>query len=305
MAKTTYNSLTTTNILEEGTVASLGNSIILNDNLDSMNHIAHNSYNRFMNRQNRIISNINITLCLEGTIHTHQNLVPYHLKRGDVVLARSGSIGEFNGMSDDAKLALIVVDNNFYFPIFTSSGSPDLQNLTLKHPVIHLPEEDFEICFGIYQMLKKKLTLGQSPDFIHEIARGLVQALIFNIYAAMVTEKKQQSLKTLGIDRKQYIYDHFIEAVQQHYSRERSTKFYADLLCITPKYLSQVVYKVSGNYAQDYIRDFVIAQAKALLKTREYTVQQICDILNFNSLSFFSKYFKNATGVSPAQFQNS
>lgn len=305
MTKRTYNSLTTTSILDEGSVASLGNSIILNDNIHSDLHIAPNSYNRFMNRQNRIISNISITLCLEGTIDTHQNLVPYHLTKGDIVLARSGTIGEFNGMSDDAKFALIVVDNNFYFPIFTGVGSPDLQNLTLKHPVCHLPEDDFKICFHIYEMLKEKLKQSQAPIFINEIARGLVQALIFNIYAAIVTEEKRMESKSPGIDRKRYIYDHFMEAVQQHYSRERDTKFYADLLCISPKYLSQVVYKVSGNYAQDHIREFVISEAKALLKTREYTVQQICDILNFNSLSFFSKYFKNATGLSPIQYQNS
>lgn len=57
--------------------------------------------------------------------------------------------------------------------------------------------------------------------------------------------------------------------------RERSISYYADKLCVTSKYLSQVVYKVSGRFAGDWITDFVILEAKALLKSRKYTVQQI------------------------------
>lgn len=85
--------------------------------------------------------------------------------------------------------------------------------------------------------------------------------------------------------------------------RERSISYYADKLCVTSKYLSQVVYKVSGRFAGDWITDFVILEAKALLKSRKYTVQQIADKLNFANQSFFGKYFKDKVGCSPSEYQ--
>ena len=95
----------------------------------------------------------------------------------------------------------------------------------------------------------------------------------------------------LGDVYKRQIYDSFIKEIQKNYTKERSISYYADLLCITPKYLSQVVRKVSGRFAGDWINDFVILEAKALLKSRKYTIQQVADMLNFANQSFFGKYF--------------
>ena len=53
----------------------------------------------------------------------------------------------------------------------------------------------------------------------------------------------------------------------------------------------------------DWITDFVILEAKAMLKSRKYTVQQIADALNFANQSFFGKYFKDKVGCSPTQYQ--
>ena len=72
---------------------------------------------------------------------------------------------------------------------------------------------------------------------------------------------------------------------------------------LTPKYLSQVIYQASGRHAGEWIKDYVILEAKILLKSGKYTVQQVGDMLNFANASFFGKYFKAATGCSPKQFQ--
>lgn len=82
-------------------------------------------------------------------------------------------------------------------------------------------------------------------------------------------------------------------------------QFYADRLCLTPKYLSQVVHAVSGRHAGDWIRDYVILEAKALLKSGQYTIQQVSDMLNFANQSFFGVYFKKAVGCSPTVYKES
>ena len=65
-----------------------------------------------------------------------------------------------------------------------------------------------------------------------------------------------------------------------------------------------MVYAVSGRHAGDWIRDYVILEAKALLKSRKYTIQQISDMLNFANQSFFGVYFKKEVGCSPKAYQN-
>ena len=94
-----------------------------------------------------------------------------------------------------------------------------------------------------------------------------------------------------------------MEDVQKYYKHERNINFYADLLCITPKYLSKLIYKVSGYYAGDHIDHYVIAEAKQLVRSRNFSIMQISEMLNFTSQSYFGRYFKKATGYSPMQYQ--
>jgi YesN/AraC family two-component response regulator len=91
--------------------------------------------------------------------------------------------------------------------------------------------------------------------------------------------------------------------VQTHYREQRGLDFYADKLCITPKHLSKVIKAISDKPANDWIDEHVVLEAKALLKSTNMTIEQISDELNFPSQSFFGKYFKRVTGMSPKEYK--
>jgi AraC-like DNA-binding protein len=80
---------------------------------------------------------------------------------------------------------------------------------------------------------------------------------------------------------------------------------YADQLYLTPKYFSKVIKDNSGASASEWIDNYVILEAKALLKSTNMTILQISDELNFPSQSFFGKYFKRVVGVSPKEYRES
>lgn len=84
---------------------------------------------------------------------------------------------------------------------------------------------------------------------------------------------------------------------------ERSVTFYAEQLCITPKYFSSLVKKLSGKSAAQWIDNYVILEAKNLLKYSDMSIQEIAYRLNFSTQSFFGKYFKHQTGLSPTQYR--
>jgi len=91
--------------------------------------------------------------------------------------------------------------------------------------------------------------------------------------------------------------------VQSHYKEERSLEFYADKLCLTCKYISKVIKETSGKTANDIIDEHVALEVKALLKSTNMTIDQISETLNFPSQSFFGKYFKRITGISPKEYK--
>jgi AraC-like DNA-binding protein len=79
--------------------------------------------------------------------------------------------------------------------------------------------------------------------------------------------------------------------VKENFKEQREVGFYANKLCLTPKYLSKVIRDSSGSSAGEWIDNYVALEAKALLKSTNMTIQQISEELNFPSQSFFGKYF--------------
>lgn len=95
----------------------------------------------------------------------------------------------------------------------------------------------------------------------------------------------------------------FLAEVKEHSRRERKVLFYADRLCISVGHLSAVVKRVSGKSPGEWIDNYVTEEARAMLKGTSLTVQQISHELGFPSQSFFGKFFKRVTGLSPKEYR--
>ena len=87
-------------------------------------------------------------------------------------------------------------------------------------------------------------------------------------------------------------------------NRVEAIERYADKLCLTPNYLSGVVKEYTGKTATEWVNDFVIVEAKIMLKDTKLSVQEISDRLNFPDQSTFGKYFKKIVGISPKAYRD-
>lgn len=92
--------------------------------------------------------------------------------------------------------------------------------------------------------------------------------------------------------------------MQKNYKHERSVKWYSDRLCLTPKYLSEIVKQASGRTARQWLMAFVLIEIKSLLRNTDYSIKQIAQEMNFSSQSSFGKYFHHATGLAPKEYRN-
>ena len=105
------------------------------------------------------------------------------------------------------------------------------------------------------------------------------------------------------LDRSKVIFDRFIGVVSEYHTQERGVAFYADKLCLTPKYLSKLVKAASGRSAPDWIDAYVMLEAKNMLKYSDIPIKEIVSRLNFPNPSTFHKFFKAKAGLTPLQYR--
>ncbi len=247
-----------------------------------------------------IINFTMVLFCTQGSMCVQLNLKEYRLKPHDTLIVLPGSIGQCKEFSPDCQVAIIAGLGNNLFNDNNSPHSILFRKHLINWPQIHISSNELQEFLVIYHLMRRKIEQPDS-EFTREALIGFMQVLTANGYQWLSRHYKNiQNNK--NANRQQQLFDNFLSLVQKHYGEQRRIGFYANKMCLTPKYLSQVIHQVSGRYAGDWIDDYVILEAKALLKSKKYTIQQICDTLNFSNTSFFGKYFKEAVGCSPRRY---
>lgn len=282
------------------------NEVFITDNLDS-NGKDNNIHERIKKSQFitssypfKIKFSVAI-LCLEGSIEIRSNMTEYKLACNDIVIVPAGTIGQYNNISKDCKIVIVAFSMDFLNTNFGSHNSLLNHNLIFKLPIITLNNYEIAEFINIYSNIKKYIK-DENETYKNEIISNYINIFQYYYYRLLIKYGKFGSNENKN--RKNRIFDQFMGLLEEYHCKERKIGFYADKLCLTAKYLSQVILEVSGRHASEWIRDFVILEAKALLKSEQYTVQQISDMLNFANQSFFGVYFKKAVGCSPLTYQN-
>ena len=133
-----------------------------------------------------------------------------------------------------------------------------------------------------------------------EIVIYLISSL-FLFLDDMIADEAEKDCKHT---RSETICRDFLLLVSEHHKEQHTVKFYADRLCLSSKHLALTIKTVMGQSASKVINSFIIQQAKSLLRYTDKTVQEIGYELNFSTQSFFGKYFKQHTGMSPGEYRS-
>lgn len=242
-----------------------------------------------------------VIIVFSGSMHYRINLEELWAYSNDLITVQKGAIGEFLHSSPDLQVAVIAFSNELFHMNDHLEVAMKMQQMLYENPVKHLSAESLKEIRMVYELMKKKIIENDNP-FRKEILQGYVRALMYTILHKLL-ETLQQVPEHIQNNRQHEIYMQFIREVQRNYQKERSVAYYADRLCITPKYLSQTVQKASGRLAGEWISEYVILEAKALIKSHCYTIQQISEMLHFPNPSFFGRYFKKKVGCTPKAYQ--
>lgn len=239
-------------------------------------------------------------VCLKGRCKMNINLQEYELSESMLGMVLPDQIVQQEKCSEDFSGLFIAISKGFI-----DGGLPTMQQLfplfflIKERPCVHLTPEDLQSFREYHSFLWSKVKLKDHP-YRTEITQGLLLALFYEIYKIYQGHDIQERVSK---SRKEDLFERFLRCISESYKEERSVSHYAGKMFLTSKHLSTVVKDVSGKTAGEWIDDLVILEAKALLKSSELSVQEIADELHFSNQSFFGKYFKRLTGVSPKEYR--
>lgn len=254
----------------------------------------------------RIPSRLNaliIGVGTEGETSLTSNLQEFRLKKDSLFIFSPKHILQVQS-NNRFKAHLIVIAPDFLkrinidtkrmTPLFLQFGSL---------PCMELTHAESQSLRSFISMVEQELK-GSETDFSSEIIGGLIAATIYkvgDILTHYLTEHPE--VDSPIHNRAEEYFRQFTELLGEHYKHERSVGFYARQLCITPKYLTTLIKRISGKSVSEWIDNYVILEAKTLLKYSNMSVQEIAYYLNFPNQSFFGSYFKRNAGMSPSQYK--
>lgn len=254
---------------------------------------------RFPSRLNALI----IGVGTEGETSLTSNLQEFRLKKDSLFIFSPKHILQVQS-NNRFKAHLIVIAPDFLkrinidtkrmMPLYLQFGSL---------PCMELTHAESQSLRSFISMVEQELK-GSETDFSSEIIGGLIAATIYkvgDILTHYLTEHPE--VDSPIHNRAEEYFRQFTELLGEHYKHERSVGFYARQLCITPKYLTTLIKRISGKSVSEWIDNYVILEAKTLLKYSNMSVQEIAYYLNFPNQSFFGSYFKRNAGMSPSQYK--
>lgn len=238
-----------------------------------------------------------LVLCAGGRCRISINLKIYEIVENDLIVLFSGSIVHVSQRSDDLSLRAAGFSTDFLKGV-PQSVVP-LYPYMFHNPVLLLSHEDADMLADYFDRLREKAT-RQNHLYTREITLQLLLLMFFEISALYQAKHPKDNRR---LTRNEEIFKRLMQLIMRHYREQRATAFYARELCLTPKYLASVVKKISNRSVAEWIAEAVILDAKTQLRTSQMTVQQIANYLNFPNPSFFGRFFKKHTGMTPKAYR--
>lgn len=166
------------------------------------------------------------------------------------------------------------------------------------HPSFHLDDEGLRLMEADFRLFRYRLSLSGDP-FRREALGRVMQIFLYDLWTVY-----RQGLSLMETtDNAARIFLRFLELVQREVRSNREPAYYADRLCITSKYLSQVCREVTGLPASEWITYYAAFELVSLLNDTSKTLTEISDLMNFSSLPYFSRYVKKVLGKTPSEYR--
>jgi AraC-like DNA-binding protein len=238
-----------------------------------------------------------MNLLVRGEIKAHINHQLYEMKAPCFSSILINQVLSVDDASEDMMQYMLSYSPQFAEDLHLNF-SGDAHVRAYMRPVFPLTEPQTQVVLHYLNLLREVV---HTPDVsnVREVALNLVRSMVYFVYG--MYDNSFSKLYTPS--RSEELSGRFLALVEKHCHEHHSIDWYANELCLSSKYISNVVKKVIGRSSGDCITYNLIRQAKILLLNTALPVQDIADRLGFKNQSHFGTFFRRAVGASPRAFR--
>lgn len=239
-----------------------------------------------------------------GAAEMEVNLLNVKVNAPCVVRIRPGEVVQLKYVTDDFDASFLVLSGRVHDHLLLSLHDAGVSAAARVASVAAVSANDVEAYHELYADLKSLMEETENPYRLQAMVHRVLGFYFRTGYRCFQEQREAGSAMQTSFRRNPLV-DRFLLLVQQSFKSERMIEYYASQLGVTPKHLSRVLKQSTGFTAADWIKNYILLEAKVMLKSSNLTMGQISQQLNFPSQSFFAKFFKNCTGMTPKQYRNS
>ena len=274
----------------EGSV-SLDNDLMLSDCINKAP----------MPKDPRKMTFILIGLCTKGQLRYRIDGKEQVITEGDILIVSEHQVIDGYNPSPTMEGLCIMMSVNFFHEIIKSVH--DVSSLFVfarTQPVLKLKQRECDVFKEFFYVIKKKIN-DTNNFFRKDLIRTLLLAMFYDVGNIIYRVRNFGKVQVPS----EKLFTRFLRLVQTNCKRERRVSWYAQQLCISPKYLSLVVKRISGRTALEWIENYVTMELRVALKNSTRSIKEIAEDMNFPNQSFLGKYFKEHVGMTPSEYRKS
>ncbi|MDE6810798.1 MAG: helix-turn-helix domain-containing protein [Muribaculaceae bacterium] len=239
-------------------------------------------------------------ICTEGVGHFNYIGRNFEISRNEIaVISRPQLVSAI--MSDECfRCEFIAAPDKFLHNLLPANNYSIQGSVSLfDNPIIKVSDIDASRFRADLVNIRNRID-NIDHQFYQELMGSLLQTMVYDLFDFHA--KTNENILTT--DRVGYITKQFFMLIESGRPKtHREVSHYANLLNVTPKYLSDTIKRVTGTNISTYINNAATALALAYLKDNTRSISQIAEEMNFSSLSYFSRFCVKHIGMSPMKFR--
>lgn len=251
-------------------------------------------------------------LCKAGSVTLTIDGTEYHMHKGSIIVYFSYSTLHIISHTQNLKGTLIGANLETIQPMLYNVSNFNALFVIKQAPCQAISETQHKTLSQHITLLKvvaEKAKLEKenfeptSNRPIVEIAKKQAELLSYSLMLEVLQCYTNLTPNSRSFSRKDEVLQKFITQLYRNYRTQHEVRFYAEQQFLTTRYFSTIIKECSGKSPTQWIATALLVEARNLLSHTNMTIKEISDALTFPNQSYFGKWFKNLTTLSPLDFR--
>lgn len=244
-----------------------------------------------------------LLVCLQGKLQVNMKAKALNIHPYDILCCHSNIMLEDCMISPDFEARILCLSPRIIQNIFHTDKTIWKNYFYINdNPVFHIGKERSEI-FDHYCCLLDYRIKHSDHIYNKEAMSALIRAMLYDLLADLTQQTVPIQKDNNMLTHSDILFRRFIDLLSSEVFHKRSVTYYAEKLCITPKYLSTAIKEASGKTAYAWINQYIIEDIKYQLKYSDKSIKEVAELLSFENHSFFGKYVRKHLGCSPTEYR--